>query len=284
MKSRSRIATITGRHHPLVKMVRGMARSGELRANDQVLLETPNLIEDALASGVAIPAVLVSSSASPAARKLLQTLPSQTEIFQLASNLFASLATTENSPGILALAEAPVWEEADLFREKPPLLIVLAGVQDPGNLGAILRTAEAFGATGALLARGTVSPFNAKAVRAASGALFRLPVLQDLALAQLVSLLRGREVPLLASVARGGRLLQEAKEVRGPVAIAFGSEGAGLPPELEQAGISVSIPMTRQAESLNVAAAAAVILYEIAQQRRSVSGTTRSNKQPVPRA
>jgi TrmH family RNA methyltransferase len=280
MKSRSRIATITGRHHPLVKMVRGMARSGELRANGQVLLETPNLIEDALASSAAIPTVLVSSSANPAARKLLQTFRGQTEIFELPSNLFASLTTTENSPGILALAEAPVWEEAALFSKKPPLLVVLAGVQDPGNLGTILRTAEAFAATGIILTRGTVSPYNAKAIRAASGALFRLPVLQGLASAQIVSLLRDRKVPLLASVAKGGRLLHDT-DLRGPAAIAFGSEGAGLPRELEQAGISVSIPMARQAESLNVAAAAAVILYEIVRQRRAVSGTARANKQPV---
>ena len=205
-----------------MKMVRGMARSGELCANGQVLLETPNLIEDALASGVAIPTVLVSSSAKPAARKLLQTFPGQTEIFELSSSVFASLTTTENSPGILALADVRRWTEEDLFAGATPLVVVLAGLQDPGNLGMILRTAEAFGATGALLARGTVSRFNAKALRAASGALFRLPMLQDLALAQIVSLLRGREVPLLASVSRGGTPLQEAKEVRGPVAIAFG--------------------------------------------------------------
>jgi TrmH family RNA methyltransferase len=268
MKSRSSIAAITGRHHPLVKMVRGMARSAELCADGQVLLETPNLIEDALASGATISKALVRSDATPLARKLLQMLPTQTEIVELAANVFASLTTTESSPGILALAEAPVWEEAALFSGKPALLIVLAGVQDPGNLGTILRAGDAFGATGAMLVRGTVSPFNAKAVRAASGALFRLPVLQGLSSPRLISMLRREEIPLFASVAKGGKPLQDA-DLRGPLAIALGSEGAGLPAELEQAGIRISIPMSRHAESLNVGAAAAVLLYEIARQRRS---------------
>ena len=257
---------IRGRHHLLMKRIRAMARCGELLDEGEILLETPNLIEDALASGIWIQTVLIRAGAGGPIRGLLKKLPPAAAVFELEPSLFSSLTTTETSPGILALARAPAWQEADLFAPGKTLILVLAGLQDPGNLGTILRAAEAFGATGVLTTKGTVSPFNAKAIRAAAGSLLRLPLLLDRSVSQVVAMLRRENVPLLVSVARGGKGFAETDVTR-PVALALGSEGAGLPRELEDAGIPVSIPMAGRVESLNVATATAVLLYEIARRR-----------------
>ena len=249
-----------------------MVRSGELSADGLVLLETARLIEDALASGVTIPTVLFRSGAKTRHSRLFEKLPDETAIYEVAPKVFDTLTTTETSPGILALAEQPRWREEDLFpTAKPPLILVLAGLQDPGNLGTILRAAEAFGATGVLVARDTVSPYNAKAIRATAGALFRLPILRGLSGAEIVALLRRRRVKLFTSVVSGGSPLSST-DLTGPLAIVFGSEASGAPAEFRAVGQPLTIPLAVSVESLNVAASAAVILYEIARQRKAGNG------------
>ena len=191
-------------------------------------------------------------------------------VYEVALKVFETLVTTETSQGILGLAEEPRWEEEDLFPPgKPPLVLVLAGLQDPGNLGTLLRTAEAFGATGVLLTQGTGSPYNAKAIRATAGALFRMPMLRGLSVAAILALLRRKRVKVITSVVAGGTPLPET-DLTGPVAVVFGSEAAGAPGELRAAGKPLTIPLAASVESLNVASAAAVILYEIARQRKAV--------------
>ena len=262
---------IEGQHHPLAKTVRRMVRSGELAEDGFVLLETVRLIEDALTSGVEIPKVLVSSSAVVRLNRLLERLPEETTVYEVAPKVFETLATTETSQGILGLAAEPRWQEEDLFpSSRPALILVLAGLQDPGNLGTLLRAAEAFGATGVLLTQGTVSSYNAKAIRATAGALLRLPVLRGLSVATILALLRRRKVKLLTSVVAAGTSLTKAN-LTGPIAVVFGSEGAGAPAEFRAAGEPLTVPLAPAVESLNVASAAAVILYEIARQRKEVT-------------
>jgi RNA methyltransferase, TrmH family len=269
---------ITGRHHPLVKRIRAMVRSGLLLDAGEVLLETPNLIEDAIRSGAAINTVVLRAGAGAAARGLGKNFPSSAKLCEVDAKLFPEMTTTESNPGILVLVSAPVWKEEDLFAAARPLIVVLAGLQDPGNLGAILRAAEAFGASGVLITKGTVSPFNAKAIRAASGTLFRLPLLLNLTAQQMIRLLQSRKATLLSGIARGGRPLPEILGTEaGAVALALGSEGAGLPRELAAAGVPVSIPMAPQVESLNVAAAASVLLYEIARLRQARANLQKGN-------
>jgi len=270
MRTANPARRIEGRHHALIQRIRAMVRSGELLDSGpdgaEVLLETPNLIDDAIRSGVPIAAALVRADASPGIRALLRSIPSDTKTYEVESKLFPELTSTENNPGLIALAKAPLWKQEDLFAGAEPLIVVLAGVQDPGNLGTILRAAEAFGATGVLAAKGTVSPYNSKAIRAASGTLFRLPLLRNLTVQQIVLLLARKNISLLASTAHGGTPLA-AMDLAKPLALAVGSEGAGLPREFENAGIRVSIPMASQVESLNVATAACILLYEVARQR-----------------
>jgi TrmH family RNA methyltransferase len=264
-----------GRHHPLVKRVRAMLREGDLRHGGEVLLETPTLIEDAVTSGVEITAVLLRSNIGRAARDAVAKIPNPGSVLELDPEWFDRLSSTHHNPGIMALAKAPVWREEDVLSGAKPLVVVLAGIQDPGNCGTILRAAEAFGATGALITKGTVSPFNAKTIRAAAGTLFRLPMLTGLSTKQILMLLSREGIALLTTVAKDGVPLGQV-DVTKPSAVALGSEGSGLPPELEAAGECISIPMSRQVESLNVAAAAAVTLYEIARRRLESSGYSRA--------
>ena len=262
---------LEGHHHPLAKTVRRMVRSGELCADGLVLLETVRMVEDAMGSGVPVPTVLYRAGAEPRLARLLANLPKETTVYAVTSKVFETLTTTETSAGILALAQEPRWREQDLFPAgAPPLILVLAGLQDPGNLGTILRAAEAFGASGVLLARSTVSPYNAKAIRATAGALFRLPILRGLPAAEIVALLRRKRVKLFTSVVAEG-MPPPAADLTGPLAVVFGSEAAGAPEGFRAAGEPLTIPLAAPVESLNVAAAAAVILYEIARQRRTVS-------------
>ena len=271
---------IAGRHHPLVKQVRRMARAADISSDGLVLIETVRLAEEALRSGAAIHKLLICSStggrnSTPRVRSLLKKLRAGTEVCEVASEVFQGLASTETPQGILALARVPSWREQDLFPSGPPLLsplvLVVAGLQDPGNLGTVLRSAEAFGVTGVILTRSTVSPCNAKVVRATAGALFRIPMLRGLTAAEAVTLLRRRRVRLFSSVVGGNKRLPDI-DFSGPIAVAIGSEGAGLPPEISAAGRRLTIPMAPVVESLNAAAAAAVILYEIARQRNSRDG------------
>ena len=273
---------LEGQHHPLVRRVRRLlrsgelidvrsddARSGELSGRGAVLLETPRMVEDALAGSVPISALLVRSSAKSKFAGLAERLSAATALYEVAPAVFDTLVTTETSPGLLALAEQPSWREQDLFPPgSPALILVLAGLQDPGNLGTILRAAEAFGATGVVLAPGTVSPYNAKALRATAGAIFRIPILRGLPAGDIVSLFRRKRVKLFATVVSGG-LPPARADFSAPLAVVFGSEAAGIPPEFRSAGEPLTIPLAPHAESLNVASAASVILYEIARQRES---------------
>src|SRR5208282_4849795 len=153
------------------------------------------------------------------------------------------------------------------FSPPPALLVVAAGLQDPGNLGTIARSAEAFGVTGLLLGERTVSPWNWKAVRASAGSLFRLPTLK-MELAKALAEIKSRGVRVLATSSHKGTLIAEA-DLRGPVALLIGSEGTGVAKDLlTQADEVVAIPQSPRVESLNAGIAASIILYEAARQRR----------------
>lgn len=270
--------TIESRNHPLLKRIRACIRSGELLDNGpgggSVLLETPRLIEDALASGIRISCLIVREPLGATAKKILPALPRSAELVRLPSATFESLSTTETGPGAMALAEAPEWTTSHLFgggagsgvHSAPPLLLVVAGVQDPGNLGAMLRAAEAFGFTGAILLRGTVSPWNAKAFRASAGSALRLPILRNFTAAQTVQLLNEHHVKLYGAEVRNGRAPGRV-QAQGALAIAVGAEAAGLPPEIGRASEPLSIPISERVDSLNVAAAAAIIMYEFCKLR-----------------
>jgi TrmH family RNA methyltransferase len=188
----------------------------------------------------------------------------QVRVVEVEDALFNGIALTESSQGVIALVKPPEWSIEQLFRGRP-LVVVLDGVQDPGNAGTIVRSAEAFGATGVIFGKGTVSPFNAKTLRAAAGSLFRIPFVRGLDAVLVRTILEQRRVRPYAADAHNGMSLAEA-DLAKRAALVVGSEGRGVSDKLRSASTPLRIA-TAGVESLNAAVAASVILYEASRQR-----------------
>ncbi len=264
----SRAELVRSRTNPRYRRFRQLKDRGSA---DLCLLEGPKLLEEALNAGVEIVEVAASPRLETGDRagRLLAVLAERHVPFcRMEASLIASLAEAETSQGVVALARRPTFDEERLFAGLP-LLAVAVGIQDPGNLGGLLRTAEAAGATGACLTEGTADPFSWKALRGSMGSAFRLPHRRGLAVADVATLLRRRGVAIAATSATGGQSYVDI-DWRQPFALLLGNEGAGLPePLLRQADAVVSIPLAGRVESLNVGVAAGLLLFEAARQRRS---------------
>jgi TrmH family RNA methyltransferase len=259
--------TLRSRANPLYKRLRALKERGTER--ELCLLEGPKLVLEALAAGLAVVEAAASprAEASPAgAAALAELRQREAPVRRMAAELVASLSETETSQGLLALARRPSFHREEVFRGTP-LVLVADGVQNPGNLGGLLRTAEAAGASGAILAEGCADPFSWKALRGSMGSAFRLPHLRGLPIEEALDALEARGVAVLATDAAGERRYDEA-DLRGPVALMVGSEGAGLSYAVRQrASARLRIPVAGQVESLNVGVAAALVLFEAARQR-----------------
>ena len=225
------------------------------------------MVEEAIRSGLRFHAVLFQESALTSAQRLLPQIGAQVETVVLPDNLFASLVPSETPQGVAALVRYHQYSLAEvLARLQAGPVIVVAGLQDPGNLGTILRSAEAFGAGGVLLGEGTVSAFNPKVVRGSAGSIFRLPMVR-VKLATTMAQLREHGLRLVATSSHKGLALPEADLSR-PLAVFIGSEGGGLTRELlGQMDEILAIPHAPQVESLNAGVAASIVLYEAAKQR-----------------
>jgi TrmH family RNA methyltransferase len=263
----ARDETLRSRANPLYKRLRALKeRAGE---GELCLLEGPRLVLEALAAGLAVVEAVASprAEASPAGPAALAALRQRAvPVRRMAPELVASLSEAETSQGLLALARRPSFREEELF-DGTPLVLVADGVQNPGNLGGLLRTAEAAGASGAILAGGCADPFSWKALRGSMGSAFRLPHLRGLPIQKALDRLAGRGVRVLATAADGERRYDEA-DLCGPVAVVVGSEGAGLGAAVrERAAARLRIPLAEPVESLNVGVAAALVLFEAARQR-----------------
>jgi RNA methyltransferase, TrmH family len=264
---------ITSRDNRWLKLFREALREGYVATQHRIGLEGPHLIDEAARSGLEIDACLVS----PAGEKHLSVLgpeaSSRARILRTTERLFDAVAATDHPQGIAALVQPREWAFEDLVRGDVPLVVVLAGVQDPGNVGTVMRSAEAFGATGCAATRGTADPWSAKALRASAGSALRMPLLRGIAPAVLLAQLRVAGLAILATVSKQTREtsatpLASATQLRSPCAIFVGNEGAGLSPEIvNSADACISVPMAAGVESLNAGVAASVILYEAARQR-----------------
>jgi TrmH family RNA methyltransferase len=264
---------IKSRTNPLVQRLRRLKqRAGA--GSGLMLLEGPKLVLEALASGVEIEEAAFSPRAleGPSGRAALEALRAKgVEPRALDEALLSSLSEVETSQGLLALGRRPAFGAETLYRP-PALVLVLVAVQNPGNLGGLLRTAEAAGATGALLTTGCADPFSWKALRGSMGSAFRLPHLCDVALARALDGLCARGLRLVATSADAALRHDEA-DLAAPCALVLGNEAAGLPEAvLARADVRVRIPMAGRVESLNVGVAAGVLLFEAARQRRRQAG------------
>lgn len=235
------------------------------------MVEGSKLLGEALASGATVEAVFVDSvAASNDDRALAERARSQgADVLDLQAGVLARVADVVAAPPIMAVVAMVDVSMAVLDTLDAPLVVVGVGLQDPGNAGAVVRSAAAAGAGAAVFCSGSVDLYNPKTVRATAGALFHVPVVAGVDAEGVVEDLRGRGIQTLAAVPRSGREHTQVDLVRG-TGLVFGGEANGLPPLLQsRLDGQISVPMSATAESLNVAMAATVLCFEAARQRRA---------------
>ncbi|MEK6286638.1 MAG: RNA methyltransferase [Acidobacteriota bacterium] len=276
------VEKITSRQNPLVKRFRRVRSMGE---RQHVFLEGVRLIEDAISTGVRFESVAFTGELESSERGavLLESLRRvQCRGALVSKQVMEVIADTKTPQGVAAIVSRPYFELDDLFASSPDLLVIADGLQDPGNLGTIIRTAEAAGASGLITTRYTVDPFNDKSIRASMGSALRLPVVTGAKSQDIVARCREHKIKIIASCpmpARAQPIIEDAAraatvklcvevDMTVPIALIVGSEATGIPGSAEvDADEFVHIPMADGVESLNVSAAAAMLLYETARQR-----------------
>ena len=263
-----------GRHNPVMRRIRTLRRDPSLRRSERVFLaEGIHLAKEALASGVPIETFVVSPrlETTQEGRELLEAI--RRRDLPIAETSDATLRTVQDARSpqpVVCLVRRQDLSAGELERavDEATLIVVLEGIQDPGNLGSILRSADGAGANLCFVCGRSVDPYHPRAVRSTMGSLFRVPVVEE-RLDSVVDRLRRSTVKLVGADARGGAEYDRA-ELAGPLAFIFGSEGAGLAPEVrDRLDLVLRIPLREGVESLSVGAAAAVMLFEAARQRRS---------------
>jgi TrmH family RNA methyltransferase len=261
---------VTSRANPRVKQLRAAFAGHARLSGGLAAIEGEHLLQEALRSGLHIKTVFLSERIDPPA-----WLPRGVEQLTLTDEALSSAVDTQHPQGIAALLIPPTWDIESAFPAKQaPLLLIAAALQDPGNLGTLIRSAEAFGATAVLTTAGTASEWNQKALRASAGSVFRVPVVA--ATPADILALKSRGLCLFAAVAGNPQgpdaLPVAAADLAQPCALMIGNEGSGLTTELLQiATVRITIPTPGPVESLNSAVAGSLLLYEASRQRQHPS-------------
>jgi TrmH family RNA methyltransferase len=291
------VEKITSRQNPLVKRFRRV-RAGSERHH--VFIEGVRLIEDALSANahfesIAFTSALEANDRGIALLDTLQNVPCRGA--QVSKQVMEAIADTESPQGVAAIVSRPYFELEDLFAGSPELIVIADQLQDPGNLGTMIRTAEAAGADGIITTRYTVDPFNHKALRASMGSALRVPIITDARRADVVKLCRERKIKLVASRTMPDRpqaviedaarsesiLIYTEADLTPPLALILGKEASGITEDAAaEADESVYIPMAEGVESLNVSAAAAILLYEAARQRGWKKQKAKGKSEDIP--
>jgi TrmH family RNA methyltransferase len=263
---------IASRSNPLVARARRLARD---RAGEQaMLLDGLHLVEMAVTSGI-IPEVVAFAAAlldrDPAAASLATRLERLgCRVVQVPQAVADAMSPVRTPSGVVAIAPAPPCAWARVLAAQPALVVVAVDVQDPGNLGAVVRVVDAAGGTGVVCAGRSADPFGWKALRGAMGSAFRVPLVREPDAAAAVARLRAAGVRVLATEG-GATLAPYDVDLRTALAVLVGNEGQGLEPEVARlADARIGIPMRAGVESLNVATATAVIAYEARRQRAAL--------------
>ena len=256
-----------------VKYLRRLASRRFREREGKFLIEGTRFAEEALASSFPLEMLVYNEEGKENARlrELLEKAAAfAIPCFEIEKRLFDELADTVTPQGVIGVAGRRWVSLADLRKTGPWLLALADGVQDPGNLGAIVRSADAAGADGVILLKGTADIFNPKALRATMGSIFHLPVIQNVSLAEALEFFKEQGVKLIVGTPGQGQAIYDC-DLTGPIALLAGSEAAGPEPgTLSAADEYAKIPMPGQAESLNVAVSAGIMLYEAVRQRRSI--------------
>ena len=259
------VEKITGRHNPLLGKIRKLIRSAAYRRECGVFIcEGKKLLQEALLWNAAVSEVLFCGETD------LPPLPPETRVFQLPEELLRSVGTFDAPQGLLFTARMP--------ENKPSAggnrFLILQNIQDPGNVGTVLRSADAFGCAGVFLVGSCADPFQPKTVRASMGAIFRCP-LRITTEEELFAFLRAEQVPVWAAALAEGES-DIRSELPRRVAFAVGNEGSGLTEAfLSRCERIVKIPMQPRCESLNAATAAALLLWEAYRRSPEADGQIR---------
>jgi TrmH family RNA methyltransferase len=271
----SRLRRVSSRQNALVKDLRKALSQAEPTAEGYLAVEGVRMIEEAIRSGLRFHTVFFSDAGSAHATRLLPQIGSQVEVLLLPDEVFVSAVSTESPQGVAALVKLRPHKFEDLLESaSDSLLVGVAGIQDPGNLGTIIRSAEAFGARAVLLGEKTVSHFNPKAVRGSAGSIFREPLIR-VKLGESIAALKQQGMRVLTTSSHKGKPLHEA-DFTSSAMIVVGNEGAGVPAEiLSLADELVTIPHSPRVESLNAGIAASILLYEAARQRQKLTADER---------
>ncbi len=266
-----RLRRIEGRHNPLVKELRQAFARAERTEDGDCAIEGLRIVEEAIRSGLKFQAFFFRESAQSLAERLLPQIGAHVETLLLPDKTFDGAVPSESPQGVAALVRIRESSLDDILeRLQLGPIVVVVGLQDPGNLGTVIRSAEAFGSAGIVLGEGTVSGMNTKVIRASAGSIFRLPVVLAKAAGgteKISEKVRAQGVRLIATSSHKGTPLDQAR-LTGPTAVFIGSEGSGLPRNLmAQVDELVAIPHSPQVESLNAGVAGSIVLYEAARQR-----------------
>jgi RNA methyltransferase, TrmH family len=259
---------ITSASNSRLKRLRAALRNGGPDAQGRVRIEGPKLVSEAVQSDLRVEEVFVSQSCrcDPGIQTLLQQIPGAPDIVEVADRLFPSIVGTESPQGLLAIARLPS-SQLDTLLRNASMLLVACELQDPGNLGTLLRSAEAFGVEGVLLSQTSVNPWNEKVIRASAGSIFRIPCFGGLKSIELLRSLQRNGFRFVAAMPNGAIDFRRA-DYKGRLALILGNEARGLGEEvLAWVQTKVHIPMAATIESLNVSVAASIILCEAARQR-----------------
>lgn len=256
---------VTSRQNGVVESYRDAARGD----SPLLLLDGEHLVGEALDAGHRLThlAVALERTADPQIARLIADAERQgTEVIEASAPVMDAVSPVRSSSAMVALAERPE-AQARVFARTPALVVVACDVQDPGNLGAMIRAAEGAGATGFIAAGTSADPFGWKALRGSMGSALRLPIARRQDLSAAITDARAHGCRIVATVPRDGAPFYDA-DLRQPSALLIGGEGRGLPAAVvADADERVTIPMTAPVESLNAAIATALVAYEARRQR-----------------
>jgi TrmH family RNA methyltransferase len=250
-----------GKHNRKLVELRKAVRQASLTSDGLLPIEGPVLLEEAQRSGIEIVDVFV---------RMGTRIPdiAATEVHEIPADVFKTIQDTEHSQGVIATVRPHLFNLVDILNTAPALVVILGRLQDPGNVGTILRISESFGATGCIGVRGSAAFTNSKVVRASAGSVFRLPHAGGIALKEAVEALRAKQISVVGTAPTADMTI-EKWDWRNPAAILIGNEGGGLSAEeLGYCDTVLRIPHKETVESLNSAVATAVTLYEASKQRR----------------
>lgn len=261
---------ITSQSNPLVKRIKRLHTRGGRRKYGQYFIEGVRGVEQVLENGAPFNEIVYSSDVFQlnGGKALLERLQKlRIPIAEVSREIFTSIADTETPQYIMAVLKIPQWELDEILQRENLLLVIVDRIQDPGNLGTIIRTADAVGADGVILLKGTTDPYNPKSVRSTMGSIFSVPIIQQDNVDNLFGVLRKRGITIVATSLDSDVSYFEL-DYTGNTAIIIGSEAGGVSEEVScKASISVKIPMLGKVESLNAAVACGVILYKALEQR-----------------